>query len=162
MENELKVVDIFIGTTLRGSAKGSGRVMYIMRTTRKNGSDYEAAPQIAEYDDTTESESVLRAIRDALQRLHYACTVVIHTECSNVAAAITQHWPEKWQQDGWKSAKGNPVKNAVLWEMLLQEVEDGGHILLAESEKHEYAEWMRFNLPLKRALKDIFTEVPKN
>ena len=49
-----------------------------------------------------------------------------------------------------------------MWEMLLQEVEDGGHILLAESEKHEYAEWMRFNLPLKRALKDIFTEVPKN
>lgn len=46
--------------------------------------------------------------------------------------------------------------------MLLQEVEDGGHILLAESEKHEYAEWMRFNLPLKRVLKDIFTEVPKS
>lgn len=86
MGNELKVVDIFIGTTLRGSAKGSGRVMYIMRTKRKNGSDYEAAPQIVEYDNTTESESVLRAIRDALQRLHYACTVVIHTECSNVAA----------------------------------------------------------------------------
>ena len=78
MENELKVVDIFIGTTLRGSAKGSGRVMYIMRTKRKNGSDYEAAPQIAEYDDTTESASVLYAIRDALQRLNYACTVVIH------------------------------------------------------------------------------------
>ena len=32
MENELKVVDIFIGTTLRGSAKGSGRAMYIMNT----------------------------------------------------------------------------------------------------------------------------------
>ena len=60
MEYELKVVDIFIGTTLRGSAKGSGRVMYIMRTKRKNGSDYEAAPQIAEYDDTTESASVTR------------------------------------------------------------------------------------------------------
>lgn len=42
MENEMKVVDIFIGTTLRGSAKGSGRVMYIMRTKKKNGSDYEA------------------------------------------------------------------------------------------------------------------------
>lgn len=84
MENEMKVVDIFIGTTLRGSAKGSGRVMYIMRTKKKNGSDYEAAPQIAEYDDITESASVLYAIRDALQRLNYACTVVIHTECSNV------------------------------------------------------------------------------
>ena len=82
--------------------------MYIMRTKRKNGSDYEATPQIVEYDNTTESESVLRATRDALQRLHYACTVVIHTECSNVAAAITQHWPEKWQHDGWKSAKGEP------------------------------------------------------
>lgn len=111
MENELKAVDIFIGTTLRGSAKGSGRVMYIMRTKRKNGSDYEAAPQIAEYDDTTESASVLYAI---------------------------------------------------LWEMVLQQIEDGGHILLAESEKHEYAEWMRFNLPLKRALKDIFAAVPKD
>ena len=162
MENEMKVVDIFIGTTLRGSAKGSGRVMYIMRTKKKNGSDYEAAPQIAEYDDITESASVLYAIRDALQRLNYACTVVIHTECSNVAAAIQQRWPETWRRNGWKSAKGNDVKNAILWEMLLQEIEDGGHILLAESETHEYAEWMRFNLPLKRALKDIFAAVPKS
>lgn len=87
---------------------------------------------------------------------------MIHTECSNVAAAIQQRWPETWRRNGWKSAKGNDVKNAILWEMLLQEIEDGGHILLAESEKHEYAEWMRFNLPLKRALKDIFAAVPKS
>lgn len=105
---------------------------------------------------------VLYAIRDALQRLNYACTVVIHTECSNVAAAISQGWPEKWRRNGWKSARGNDVKNAILWEMVLQQIEDGGHILLVESEKHEYAEWMRFNLPLKRALKDIFAEVPKS
>lgn len=162
MENKLKVVDIFIGTTLRSSAKGPGRVMYIMRTMKRDGSDYEAAPQIAEYDDTTESESVLYAIRDALQRLNYACTVVIHTECSNVAAAINRGWPDQWQRNGWQSARGNPVKNAILWEMILQQIEDGGHILQAESEKHEYAEWMRFNLPLQRALKDIFTAVPKD
>ena len=80
MENELKVVDIFIGTTLRGSAKGSGRVMYIMRTKRKNGSDYEAAPQIAEYDDTTESASVLYAIRDALQRLNLSLIHILPLE----------------------------------------------------------------------------------
>ena len=87
---------------------------------------------------------------------------MIHTECSNVAAAISQGWPEKWRRNGWKSARGNDVKNAILWEMVLQQIEDGGHILLVESEKHEYAEWMRFNLPLKRALKDIFAEVPKS
>lgn len=162
MEDELKVVDIFIGTTLRGSAKGPGRAMYIMRTKRKNGSDYEAAPEIAEYDDTTESELVLRALRDAMQRLNYACTVVIHTECSNVAAAISQHWPEKWQRNSWKSSKGNDVKNAILWEMLLQDVEEGGHILRAEGEKHEYAEWMRFNMPIKRALRNAFTKAPKD
>lgn len=162
MEENMPVVDVFIGTTLRGSAKGTGRVMYIMRTKRRNGSDYESVPQIAEYDDATESAMVLHAVWDAMQRLQYACTVVIHTECMYVASAIKQYWPESWRRNGWKNARGNEVKHAVLWDMLLRETEEAGHIVLAESDKHEYAEWMRFNMPLRAAHKNVFAAVPKD
>lgn len=116
---------------------------------------------MAEYDDATESRLVLYAIRDALGRLNFACTVVIHTECEYVAAAIEQHWPEDWQENGWKNSKKKEVKDAALWSMILQELEETGHELVAEPGKHEFSQWMQFQIPLARAYKDIFCKMEK-
>ena len=158
----MQTVEIFIGTSLRGPAKGVGRVMYLMRTKLKSGADKESAPEIAEYDNATESRLVLYAIRDAIGRLKYACKVVIHTECEYVAAAIEQHWPEAWQENAWKSSKGKEVKDAVLWSMILQDLEESGHELTAERGKHEWSQWMQWNMPITKAYKDTFYKVEKD
>lgn len=158
----MQTVEIFIGTSLRGPAKGVGRVMYLMRTKLKSGADKESAPEIAEYDNATESRLVLYAIRDAIGRLKYACRVVIHTECDYVAAAIEQHWPEAWQENAWKSRKGKEVKDAVLWSMILQDLEESGHELTAEPGKHEWSQWMQWNMPITKAYKDTFCKVVKD
>lgn len=158
----MQTVEIFIGTSLRGPAKGVGRVMYLMRTKLKSGADKESAPEVAEYDNATESRLVLYAIRDAIGRLKYACRVVIHTECDYVAAAIEQHWPEAWQENAWKSSKGKEVKNAILWSMILQDLEDSGHELTAERGKHEWSQWMQWNMPITKAYKDTFCKVEKD
>ena len=159
--SELKTVDVFIGTSIRGPAKGVGRTMYILRTKLRSGTEYEGAPEVAEYDDGTESRLVLYAIRDALMRLNYACRVVVHTECTYVAAAITQHWPEKWQGNNWQSGRNKEVKDSVLWSLILQELEEGGHELVAEAGKHEYSSWMQWKMALVRAYKDVFSKVEK-
>ena len=80
----------------------------------QSGKVKESDPEVAEYDDATESRLVLYAIKDALIRTNYACRVVIYTECDYVAAAINQHWPEEWQKNNWKNSKGKDVKDAVL------------------------------------------------
>jgi len=95
-------------------------------------------------------------MRDALQRLNYACSVVVHTECNYIAAAVNNRWPEAWRMNGWKNGKGKEVKDADLWEMIFEEMEEGGHELLAIPGKHEFSHWMAWNLPLVRAWQDVF------
>lgn len=157
----MQAVEIYIGTSLKGKQKGTGRVMYIMKTLRKNGTPYESAPEVAEFENASESGLVVRALRDALQRLNYACEVTIYTECISFVAAINQEWPEKWKENGWKGSKGQNVKDAEVWGTILQELEDSGHELGAVCGKHEYIGWMAWQLPIVNALKGVFDKVPK-
>ena len=93
MENgkeEMREVGLYIGTTLRGSAKGTGRVMFLLKTKRKTGQDYESSPEVGEFADTTERRLVLLGILEALKRLNYACTVTIHTECDYIQSVLSR------------------------------------------------------------------------
>jgi len=157
----MRTVDIFIGTSLRGSAKGTGKVMYVMRTTDGSGKSYESAPEVGEYDDSTESSLVIKAVRDALGRLKYACRVVVHTHCNFIASTINQHWAEKWRSEGWTNSRGEEVRNAVLWSMVLEEIEDAGHILEAQSGPHEYTQWMQWAIQSARAANGYFRSIKK-
>lgn len=159
---ELRAVEIYIGTSIRGPGRGIGRTMYLMRCKKADGSDYESSPEIAQFEDATENRLVLYALRDALQRLNYACSVTVHTECRYVANAIDQHWPEAWQENHWTNSRGKEVADSLLWADILQEIEESGHQLKAEEGRHEYSEWMRWNIPLKNALNNVFLKVKEN
>lgn len=161
MDEELRRVDIFIGTSIRGPGKGIGRSMYVMKCFRKSGEPYESDPEVAQYEQATESRLVLYAIRDALGRLNYACHVIVHTECSYVAAAFEQDWPIQWQENGWKNKKGKDVADSILWSEILQELEASGHLLEFEAGKHEFSHWMQWNFPLVQAWNDVFAKVEK-
>lgn len=155
----MQKVDIFVGTSLRGPARGTGKVVYILKTTLKNGKEHESAPEAAEYGNATESSLVLHALRDAMCRLNYACEVVLHTECNYVSFAIGQHWPEGWQENAWRNSRGEEVKEAPLWRDILQELEETGHSLAVEPGKHEFTDWMQFTLKRINANKDAFSKM---
>ena len=122
----MKQVDIYITAGIRAPAKGTGRVMYIMRTKRSNGTIYESLPSVAELDNATENRLVLSALWDALQRLNYACAVTAYTESLYIGRAVNSRWPEKWEKDGWKNAKGKEVKDSILWRRVLHLLEGTG------------------------------------
>ena len=90
-----------------------------MSAKKANGAPHEPPPRIAEYEETTEGGLTLYALRDALERFNYACEIIVHTECGHVADAISQHWPEQWSANGWKTQKQKEVKNACLWSDIL-------------------------------------------
>ena len=154
----MQQVEIFIGTSLRGPAKGTGKSVYIMRSILPSGKEYEKKPQITQADDATESHLVLLAIRDALQRMNYACEVIIRTECLYVANAINNHWMEAWQETGWKNSRNEEVKDKDIWLQILMIIEDSGHLVRAEHGKHEYSEWMRWNLGIWTSKMGYFSE----
>ncbi len=154
----MRTVDIYIGTTLRGSAKGVGKGMYIMRTRLEGGKVHEKMAAV-ETDGGTESRLVLYCLRDSLSRFRYACRVSVYTECNYVAAAINNRWPEGWRENGWTSGRGTKVKDSGLWRDILWHLEDTGHTIQAVAGKHEFSDWMRINLPKLYASRDVFGEV---
>lgn len=158
----MRQVDIFITASIRGPARGTGRVMYIMRTKRNSGADYESKFSVVESDNATEGRLVLLAIRDSLQRLQYACSVTIHTESTYIANAINNRWMEAWERSSWKNAKGKEVRDSVLWSQIFQMLEETGNELSAECGSHEFAHLMRWMMPLVKTYKDIFSDVAED
>lgn len=134
-------------------------MMYLMRTKRKNGADHESRPSVTESEDATEGRLVLMAIRDALQRLNYACEVHVHTESAYMASAINNNWMEAWERNGWKNARGREVRDSILWCQVYRILGEAGHVLAAETGSHEYSQWMRWKMQFANALNNVFSEV---
>ena len=81
---------------------------------------------------TTNNRMELTAAIEALATLTRQCDVDLTTDSTYVRDGITK-WVAKWQVNGWRSANKKPVKNADLWQKLID-----------ESAKHEIKwHWVR-------------------
>ncbi|WP_336959298.1 ribonuclease HI [Sphingobium aquiterrae] len=70
---------------------------------------------------TTNNRMELQAAIEALNALKRPCRVILSTDSNYVKDGITK-WIFGWQKNGWKTADRKPVKNAELWQALLEAV----------------------------------------
>ncbi len=70
---------------------------------------------------TNNRMEMLAAIR-ALEALKRPCEVAIYTDSVYVRDGITK-WIHGWRRNGWRTASRAPVKNAELWQELLDAAE---------------------------------------
>ncbi len=69
---------------------------------------------------TTNQRMELTACISALESLkRIDLPVVICSDSAYLVNCMQQKWYEKWQRNGWKNAKKQPVENRDLWERLL-------------------------------------------
>jgi ribonuclease HI len=68
---------------------------------------------------TTNNRMELLAAIRALQALKRPCHVDLTTDSVYVRDGITK-WIFGWQKNGWRTAAKKPVKNAELWQELLE------------------------------------------
>jgi len=68
---------------------------------------------------TTNNRMELMAAIAALNALKRPCHVVLTTDSSYVRDGITK-WINGWKRNGWKTADRKPVKNADLWQALIE------------------------------------------
>ena len=67
---------------------------------------------------TTNNRMELMAAIKALEALKRPCRVQLHTDSNYVRDGITK-WIHGWRRNGWRTADKKPVKNAELWQELL-------------------------------------------
>ena len=62
----------------------------------------------------------LLACVEGLKALKRQCTVVLYSDSKYVVNGITTGWTERWQARGWKLSDDQGVKNADLWQQLVE------------------------------------------
>lgn len=67
---------------------------------------------------TTNNRMELTAAIEGLKALNRPCRVTLSTDSRYVIDGLTK-WIKGWQRNGWKTADRKPVKNADLWQALL-------------------------------------------
>ena len=68
---------------------------------------------------TTNNRMELMAAIMALRALKRPCRVELSTDSKYVMDGITK-WIHGWQRNGWRTADKKPVKNAELWQALIE------------------------------------------
>jgi ribonuclease HI len=67
---------------------------------------------------TTNNRMELTAAIEGLNALKRPCRVTLSTDSRYVMDGLTK-WVKAWQRNGWKTAARQPVKNADLWQALI-------------------------------------------
>jgi ribonuclease HI len=109
--NELPLVEIATDGACKGNP-GPGGWGAVLRfgTTEKELSGGEPL--------TTNNRMELTAAVEALNALKKPCRVRLSTDSRYVMDGLTK-WIHGWRRNGWKTADKKPVKNAELWQALL-------------------------------------------
>jgi ribonuclease HI len=68
---------------------------------------------------TTNNRMELTAVIEALNALKRPCAVTLSTDSRYVMDGLTK-WIHGWRKNGWKTAAKQPVKNADLWQALVE------------------------------------------
>ena len=109
---ELPEVEIFTDGACKGNP-GPGGWGAILRS---NGKGRELSGGEAP---TTNNRMELMAAIEALKALKRPCRVQLWTDSVYVRDGITK-WIHGWRRNGWRTADKKPVKNAELWQALLE------------------------------------------
>ena len=109
---ELPDVEIFTDGACKGNP-GPGGWGAILRS---NGKERELSGGEAL---TTTNRMELMAAIEALKALKRPCHVQLTTDSNYVRDGITR-WIHGWRRNGWKTADKKPVKNAELWQALIE------------------------------------------
>jgi len=109
---ELPEVEIFTDGACKGNP-GPGGWGAILRS---NGKERELSGGEAP---TTNNRMELMAAIEALKALKQPCRVQLWTDSVYVRDGITK-WIHGWRRNGWRTAEKKPVKNAELWQALLE------------------------------------------
>lgn len=152
--NPLKIVNLYIETDLHGPRRQDGAAMYILETQTSKGTA--TRDKLIPIPSTTEHHLVLEALEDALRRINQSCQVEIYLSDPYVAGAIDGGLVQQWQIRNWQTARGDPLKDADLWEAISRYLRK--HVVTIHAgEYHGYSSWMQGQL--KQHKKSM--EIPK-
>lgn len=135
-------VRIFIESTWNGPAKRDGVAMWLVEYMM--GNIPITRQGFVHVENGTEAQGNLMALVNAFCILKKSCSASVFTQCEHVLNTAQNHRHIQWQKNDWHNAKGKPVKNAKLWEILIEK--SAPHAYTIQRGEHEYQKIMQMNV----------------
>lgn len=110
---DLPTVEIFTDGACRGNP-GPGGWAALLRSSGGREREISGGESL-----TTNNRMELTAAIEALNALNKPCRVELHSDSQYLRDGITR-WIHGWRRNGWRTAGRKPVKNADLWERLVE------------------------------------------
>ena len=89
---------------------------------------------------TTNNRMELMAAIQALEALKEPVRVRLHTDSAYIVNCFHQGWHERWQRNGWRNSKKEPVENRDLWERILA-LTKRHHVEFVKVKGHSNDKW---------------------
>lgn len=89
------------------------------------------------YKNTTNNKMEMLSVIVGLEQLKVKdLPVKIYSDSAYVVNCMNQKWYKKWQVNGWKTSKREPVENQDLWEKMIELVESFTNIAFYKVKGH--------------------------
>lgn len=110
-------VNIYMASTITTPRESTGVIGYVVEVpTSKGPATFSNFHRIT----ATKNQAQIMCLNMALFKIkRIPLTLSIYADFDYVKAAFEQEWLSRWKENGWKNAKGEPVKNATLWQETL-------------------------------------------
>lgn len=135
----MKEVHIYLYSTIKGCRISNGAYTYVLETATSKGDATISKTEIVE--NVTSHKSVLLALIAALRRIRQTSCLVIYTD-SNYVASNVRDSLVRWKKNGWKTARGEPVKNQEEWQEIARLLYPHSFEVIISS-GHSYYQWMK-------------------
>lgn len=139
-------VNLYVDSTIKAPRRGEGKAMYLLECIIKD--EPKTMQGFIYLPDTTEDAAILTAMIEALGRCRETASVKIGKikmfTTSSIFNAVDSGRIQGTRLKGFKNAKGQPAKNAELWDIFISMV--GKHNWKITDERHSYSEYMRSEL----------------
>jgi len=135
-------VNVYVDSTIKKPNRGEGKAMYLIECNVKG--EPKTAEGFVHLPDTTEDAIILTALIEALGRFLKPSNIRIFVKAPGVFNAIDTGRIQAAKTKGYRTAKGQSIKNAELWDIFLNLVPK--HKWKITDEEHSFQEYMRSEL----------------
>ncbi len=137
-------VNVYVESSWKGPARRKGVAMWLVEYRKKDGTQ-ETREGMIHLESGTENQGALMAITEAAGILTKKCSIRVFTQCEHILNTTGNQWHIQWQKNEWRNAKGKPVKNAELWQKMLEALEKHTYTF-HRSGKHEFQNVMQASI----------------
>lgn len=140
-------VNVYLETSIKGVKKTIGWYGYLLEWIDSKGKLH-TLHDFRYETGVTPNMLILIALCAALNRMTKESEITVYTDNQYLRSGYIKYLPG-WKENGWKTARGEQIKNLQLWQQVVEKT--ARHAITFNAEYHHgYKNWMASELQKRR------------